>query len=106
MREAEMDFQALKANATEALRVAGTLFLVYALAALPFFVFGTARRPADFAMLGVIAAPFFAGASVVLLGLLAVYLVCLPVRLLHRVVVSHRAKPISKEGIWDRDFES
>ena len=101
-----MDFQGLKANAAEALRVSGTLFLIYVLTALPFFVSGTARRPADFAMLGVIAAPIYGGALVVLVGLLTVYLVCLPVRLLHRIVAARRAKPNLKECIWDREFES
>jgi hypothetical protein len=99
-----MHFEDLKANAAEALRVAGTLFLVYALAALPFFIFGTAHRASDFAMLGLIAVPVFGGALVVLVGLLAVYLTCLPVRLVLRLAVGRRAKPKPKSGGWDGEL--
>src|SRR3954452_9343759 len=100
-----MDVRELKANAAEALRVAATLSLVYFLATLPFFVFGTARRASDFAMLGVVALPVFGGALVVLVGLLAVYLACLPFRILHRVATARRGKPGRKKGVGNPDFD-
>ncbi len=52
-----MDFRDIKESSAEILRVAGTLLLIYPLAILPFFIFGTGRSLSDFAMLGVIAVP-------------------------------------------------
>src|SRR5437868_1733636 len=101
-----MDLRGLKANSAEVLKAAATILLAYGLFSVPFLLFGTARTLTDLAFLGIIAVPIVVGALVVLVGLLAVYLVCLPVRLLQRVSATRGAKPRrKKKGVWDKDFD-
>src|SRR4051812_36502028 len=100
-----MSIQDFKENSAEILRVAGTLPLIYPLAISPFVIFGTGRSLSDFAMLGVIAVPVIGGSLIVQVGLLVVYLLCLPVSLLHGRAATRGAKPRRKKGVHDPDFE-
>jgi hypothetical protein len=100
-----MNFRDFKENAAEIWRVAGILLQVYTLAILPFFIFGTGRSLSDFGMMGVIAVPVFGGALIVQAGLLAVYLACLPFRVLHRVATARGGKPLRKKGVGDPEFD-